>query len=107
MLAKAEGAGDWSRTAREVVAHVLGMDPWPGAFALRGAERIKIFGAEAAAGEGGGAPGTVLGVERDRLVVACGAGSVLLREVQPPGKKRMAAAAYVSGKPFAPSERLG
>lgn len=106
MLEKAEGAIDWGRSAAEVAAHVRGMDPWPGAFAERGSDRLKIFGARVADWSGEAPAGTVLGLHEDRLLVATGAGAVLLRELQPPGKKRMPAAAYVAGKPFADGERL-
>ncbi len=111
MLRKEEGRTEWSRTCRALVDHVRGMDPWPLASTRRGADELKLFAAapsrrtfpEGQAIE----PGVVLGVDRDGLHVACGDGVLCVAELQPPGKRRMPAAAYAAGRPFAPGERLG
>ncbi|MCB9707009.1 MAG: methionyl-tRNA formyltransferase [Myxococcales bacterium] len=112
MLRKEEGVTAWDRPAAAVVAHVLGMDPWPGATSRRGDDDLKLFRAAISArsgeAEGGDAPpGTVLGVDAEGLHVVCGDGAVVIAEVQPPGKRRMPASAYAAGRAFAGGERLG
>ena len=108
MLAKQEGATNWARTATQVVDHVRGMDPWPGAFTGRGGAVVKLFGGRPSArGRPEDAmPGQVLGVDRDGVHVACGEGAVRLTELQIVGGKRMPAQVYALGRPFAAGEVL-
>jgi methionyl-tRNA formyltransferase len=40
-------------------------------------------------------------------VVACGSGALALEEIQPAGSKRMAAAAYLAGRPLPPGSFFG
>ncbi len=102
MLSKAEGKIDWNRPAREVINHVRGMDPWPGAFTFRDDTSIKVFGAresqhprpeQAVSGE-------VVAVNRQGVHVACAQDVVCVATLQPPGKRRMDAQAYAAGRPF-------
>lgn len=107
-LAKEEGQTMWDRPVRAIVDHVRGMDPWPVATASRGDDRLKLFAARPSSWAPTSAPaGTVLGVDEDGLHVQVQDGVVHIRELQPPGKRRMPAAAYAAGKPFAPGEVLG
>ncbi len=53
------------------------------------------------------APGTVISTDPDRgIEVAAGVGSVLIREVQPPGKRRMAAGDWLRGGGPQPGDRF-
>ena len=108
-LDKAEGELDWSRPATRVLDHLRGMDPWPGAWTLRGAQRIKLFaGAVSARAKPAGArPGAVLDVDEQGLQVCCGDAVVCVGELQAPGKRRIAARDYAAGHPFAADEVLG
>ncbi|MGB1015860.1 MAG: methionyl-tRNA formyltransferase [Nannocystaceae bacterium] len=105
MLAKPEGRVDWSRPADELVNHIRGMDPWPGAFTKRADATIKLFDAKQSQLQRPveALPGQVLASNRQGLHVACGTGTVCLGAVQPPGKRRMDARSYVAGRPFAPT----
>lgn len=107
-LTKDEGRVTWERTVADVVNHVRGMDPWPGAFSPRGDDRIKLFGVRPSglALPSGATAGQVVGLDGDALAVAVLDGVVAIAEVQPPGKRRMPAGAYVRGQPFAAGERL-
>jgi methionyl-tRNA formyltransferase len=107
-LEKSEGQIDWTMSGTEVLNHVRGMDPWPGAYAARGDARVRLFGARRGAIDlpAGIAPGTVLGLTDGGLEVACGTGSVVFCELQAAGKRRMPAGAYAQGHAFAEGERL-
>jgi methionyl-tRNA formyltransferase len=107
MLRKDEGVVDWQRSATNVVDHIRGMDPWPGAVTSRGGAPLKLFRASVHPHTGSHEPGTVLSHDNGGLVVACLGSAVTVAEVQPAGKRRMSAAAYAAGKPFAVNERLG
>lgn len=64
------------------------------------AEAGKSAGAKAA-------PGTILEVTKDHIVVACGDGALVLNEVQLEGKKRMRVHDLLLGNKIAAGEKLG
>src|SRR6476469_4944271 len=80
-IEKAEARIDWSKPAREVLRHIHGLSPFPGAWCeadLDGeAARIKIFSCEPA--KGAGSPGDVLD---EQLTIACGEGAIKILELQ-------------------------
>jgi methionyl-tRNA formyltransferase len=110
-LSKADGALDWTRGADALARRVRAMTPWPGAWFLRGDETIRVWRARALAGAAGDPssdePGAVLGGTREGVAVATGAGTLEILEIQPPGGRRMSAAAYGRGRPWIPGEPLG
>lgn len=108
ILTKEQGRIDWARPAPAVRDHVRGMDPWPGAFTALGDEVLKLWQARLAeAPPTPAAPGTVLGIAGERLVVACGQGAVALGEGQLPGRRRMSMAALAAGRKLPPGLVLG
>ena len=95
---------DWNRGSREVACWIRGMDPAPGAWTMLGSDPLKCFGPTTVSGRTG-APGTILGGEG--LVVATGDGAVAIAEVQPAGRRRMAAEAWRRGGGAPDGSRLG
>lgn len=85
---------DWNRPAWKIRAQVRGLSPHIGAFTDVGGKRLKVW--RVAVAEGGGDPGQVE-IDGERLLVSCGTGRLELIEVQPEGKRRMAAAEYLRG----------
>jgi methionyl-tRNA formyltransferase len=83
---KQEAALDWTLPAAVLARRVRAFDPFPGASFRRTGEVVKVWQADAVDGQG--APGTVLAVESDRLVVACGVGALALTSLQRPGGRR-------------------
>ena len=102
MLEKAMGRLDLTRPARELHNQVRGMNPWPGAFCTAGGKTLKIHETRVIAGSG--APGTLLCA--DPVTVACGEGALQLVTVQPEGKPRMAAEAWLRGARLPQGARL-
>ncbi|MEX2466674.1 MAG: methionyl-tRNA formyltransferase [Gemmatimonadota bacterium] len=110
---------DWNRPALEIANHIRAMDPAPGAWTTLDDLPVKLYrpdvltaavsaesGAESGT-SGNGAdplarasvPGKVLAAEpSEGVVVAAGTDRVLIREVQPPGSRRMAAADWINGR---------
>jgi methionyl-tRNA formyltransferase len=105
-IEKTEAKIDWNRPAREVLRHIHGLSPFPGAWCEAGIDgeqaRLKILRCEPA--KGGGAPGAVLD---DRLTIACGDGAIRILELQRAGKAPMKAADFLRGTPLKPPARLG
>lgn len=104
MLTKADGHVDWGQSARAVRDRIRGVDPWPGAVTDLGGEPLKLFQPTLAQGQG--QPGAVLGVDERGLVVACGQGAVAVAAVQAPGRRRMDARAFASGRSIPPGTLL-
>ena len=110
LLAREDGKVDFTRSAAELDRRRRGFSPWPGAFTARAGVVLKIHAAHPleAAADAAAAPGTVLAAGAAGIDVACGEGSLWrLLELQPEGKKRMPAAAYLAGNPLRAGERLG
>ncbi len=93
---KAEARIDWSRPASELVRHVAGLAPFPGAWFENGDERIKLLLAEIA--DGAGAPGSVIDAD---MTIACGQGALRPLRLQRAGKPAMARADFLRGRPVA------
>ena len=104
-IEKAEARIGWNRPAREVLRHVHGLSPFPGAWceiAIEGEQvRVKILRCELA--DGPGSPGDLLD---DRLTVACSAGAIRILELQRAGGKPMKAEDFLRGTPLKPPMRL-
>lgn len=98
MLDKSMCPIDWNKTAQQVHDHVRGLHPWPVATAELGGTWFKIH--STAIVEGSGAPGSILGLTKTGLRVACGEGAVEIRILQAEGGKRMAAPDYFRGHPL-------
>src|SRR3954466_13916079 len=78
-IEKAEARIDWNRPARDVLRHIHGLSPFPGAWSempIEGEQvRVKIL--RCAMAGGSGAPGEVLD---DHLAVACKQGALRILE---------------------------
>jgi methionyl-tRNA formyltransferase len=102
---KAEARIDWNRSAFEVLRHIHGLSPFPGAWCeipLDGvSQRVKILRCEIA--KAAGTPGDLLD---DRLTVACRDGAIRMLELQRAGKQPMKAEEFLRGTPVKPSTRL-
>jgi methionyl-tRNA formyltransferase len=102
---KAEARIDWNRPAREVLRHIHGLSPFPGAWCempLDGAnQRVKILRCEIV--DRSDEPGAVLD---DRLTIACQQGAVRVLELQRAGKQPMKADDFLRGIPLKPPARL-
>lgn len=92
---------DWTRTARQLHDQVRGLAPWPSAIAEIDGVRCKVWTTTLTGEATGKAPGTIVQADKKALKIACGDGQVLqIDELQPDGKKRMAATAFLLGHPI-------
>jgi methionyl-tRNA formyltransferase len=102
---KAEARIDWNKPARDVLRHIHGLSPFPGAWCELPIEgepvRVKILRGEIA--DGSGAAGDLLD---DRLAVACQQGAFRILELQRAGKGAMKAEEFLRGTPLKAPMRL-
>ena len=98
MIQTADCKIDFSKSAKEVSCAIRAYDPAPGAFAMLGGEKMKLFGASLEQEEGScGTPGAIVKNDKKGIVVACGQGAVRIGTVQGAGGKKMPADAFFRG----------
>ena len=100
MLDKSMCPIDWNKSARQVHNHVRGMNPWPVATTEIQGKRFKVHATAVLEEKTNAAPGTILGLTKTGLKMACGDGVVEIRALQAEGGKRMAAPDYFRGHPL-------
>ncbi len=104
-IRKEQGKIDWNEPAVLIERKARAFNPWPGAFVGEGNQLIKIWRAEPANAKG--EPGTILEAHKKWIEVACAQGSLRIFELQPAGKKRMSAEAFLAGRKLKPGEMFG
>ncbi len=100
---------DWTAAASQLAHHVAAFDPVPGAWTTLDGVDVKLFGAQDAQDPQGaqGAQGAGTVVRADSVLeVTAGAGRLVIREVQPAGKKRQPVAEWVRGRGVAVGARF-
>ena len=88
---------DWTNDAQKIFCQVRGLAPAPGAYTLWGGERLKVWKARVNNKNTGKAPGTLVEIGKDALLVQTGNGCLEVLELQPAGKKAMPAKAFCNG----------
>jgi len=106
-LNRDDGRLDWSRPAAELDRRIRGFTPWPGAFTYLNGQRLNIHAAVPLEREPARPAGQVVAIESCAIVVACASGCLAITELQPEGKRRMTAGAFLQGHPLAPGTSLG
>ena len=101
MLDKSISPIDWSKTPREIIKWIYGLQPWPVATMQLNDGTFKVFAAEYTDNTTNKENGSIVSADKNGVEVACGDGkTVLITEIQAPGKKRMKAADYLLGHPI-------
>lgn len=105
ILKKEDGRIDWSRPAREINNRRRGFTPWPGAYTVFRNQPLSLLRTEVV-DDRSLLPGVVR-VDGKKLLVGTGEEALAIAEVQPGGKKRMNAEAYINGYKPQAGERMG
>ena len=97
MLDKELGDVNWESDAVSIERLIRGLNPWPSAYTKYQDKMFKIWDADVTEEESEEKPGTIWKVTKDQIFVQTGKGSLILKEVQLQGKKRMDTAAFLHG----------
>ena len=98
MMKKEEGLIDWTQDAAAIERRIRAFYPWPGTYTNHEGHRIKIYDADVVSGDYFDfAPGTIIDLGKDFILVACGNDALKLNDLQAEGKKRMLAADFLRG----------
>jgi methionyl-tRNA formyltransferase len=107
MLKREDGLIDWNRKAQEIYNRMRGFTPWPGAYTEFRGQTCHLFGHPVLGESSQNPPGTISS-KQGRVVVGCGAATVLeLAHVKLEGRKQVNAAEFVNGARLQPEERFG
>jgi methionyl-tRNA formyltransferase len=99
-IRKTNGLIEWTLRAEQIALRVRAFCPWPGAYTYMkwSGKRILLKILEASAGpDRGGVPGSIVACGHRGIWVGTGKGSLIIRMVQPEGRKPMTAAAFAAG----------
>lgn len=102
-ITKTEAEIDWQQSAEQIDRVVRTFNPVPGAYTCFRGVVLKIWQAQMVAG-GAGKPGEVIAVDRERITVSCGSGSLQIEMVQKPGGKKLSAVDFLTGNHLQPGE---
>lgn len=97
-LSKEEALLDFSKPAAALAREIRAFNPWPMSYLQLGTQQLKIWQARAETTTPSAAPGTILSADKKGIAIATAEGSLVLEQLQPPGKKAMAAADFLNGR---------
>lgn len=103
-LSKAEALIDWSVSATQILRAVHAYNPFPVAYTILNGVSVKVWQASVRNGIEGEA-GTVVAIEKNGIVVACGQGSLCLEVLQRPNAKALPAMQFMQGFAVHPGDR--
>ena len=104
MISKEMGNIDFKKSAAEIDRLVRGLNPWPSAFTFYKGKQMKIWDVDVLTEEANALPGMVTEVTKNEIKVACGQGTVAIKELQLEGKKRMSAHDFLLGVKVVPGD---
>ena len=96
---------DWNRGVDEVYNLIRGTNPQPGAWTLRGGERVQVYDSEKIAGDG--SPGVLVEMTSSGIVVQAGGGRIVVKRVRPAGGGKLPASEWAKAAGIEPGETLG
>jgi methionyl-tRNA formyltransferase len=89
---------DWTMPGEAIFNQIRGLNPWPVAYTTLDGAVVKVWKAEKVNQAKNESPGTVISTKDHELVIATGNETAIkILELQPSGKKRMAAEEYLRG----------
>ncbi len=97
-LKKEQGLINWSWPAERLCGLIRGLDPWPGAFTYHNGKTMKLFGCFIAdTMHNVRVPGQIRAVTDKGLEIETGKGTIIVKEIQVPGKKRLPVKEFQKG----------
>ena len=88
---------DFNKTKREIFNQVRGLNSWPGAYTILDNHIMKIWEVEIVEGSSNASNGEIIKFDKKGIYVKCSDGIIILKLIQPEGKKKMEAFNYVNG----------
>ncbi|MBU5469585.1 methionyl-tRNA formyltransferase [Falcatimonas sp. MSJ-15] len=96
-LTKELGHIDFSMDAKQIERLIRGLNPWPSAYTSFEGKTLKIWAAKVSDEQYDALDGTIVEVSKNDFTVKTAQGSLIIKEVQLEGKKRMDAGSFLRG----------
>lgn len=90
-LSKEEARLSWQLSAEQLERCIRAFNPWPVSYFIVDEQPVKVWKAEVIAKAHGSQPGTIIQADKQGIQVATADGILNIQELQPAGKKVMAA----------------
>jgi methionyl-tRNA formyltransferase len=90
----------WNSSSRNIHNLIRGLSPWPGAYFIMNDKKIKVYESEYDGEKNYFQPGYVIKADESGIYVAACEGTIILKEIQMPGKNKMKVDAYLRGNKF-------
>lgn len=88
---------DFNKSSKDIYNQIRGLNSWPGAYAILDDKNIKLWASIQTNNKYGKKPGTIVNLDKNGLEVVTGDGSILITELQVPGKKKMLVKDFING----------
>jgi len=99
-IRKEDGLIDWNRGALSIRDKVRGCYPWPSGYTYLDGKLLKILDVDIAAEVEGAKPGSIIDADEQGILVACKKSAILIKRLQLEGKRELAAAEFLRGRPI-------
>ena len=97
-ISREEERIDWTKGGKEIYDKIRGLHPWPVAYSVFQGANVKIWWGEKVETSSDAAPGTIIEIEQDRIIVKTGDTTGLaITNIQPAGRKKMPADVFIRG----------
>ena len=88
---------DFNKTSKEIFNQIRGLNSWPGAYAILNDKNIKLWASEINDKTYDSKPGTIVNLDKNGMEVVTKDSSILITELQVPGKKKMDIKDFING----------
>ncbi|WP_312699604.1 methionyl-tRNA formyltransferase [Sedimentibacter sp.] len=88
---------DWNSSAKNIHNLIRGLSPWPTAYLTMDDKTVKVFKSSYTNDNPDCEPGFVIKANDEGIFVKAKEGTVILKEIQMPGKNKMTVEAYLRG----------
>ena len=103
---KKHGRICWAEDAQQIDNRIRACNPWPMAHCMFRKQLCRILRAVPVDTPAEAAPGTIVSVEKDRILVAAGKGQLAVTQLQLAGRKVLDAVVFLRGVSISPGERF-
>lgn len=95
-ISKEDARIDWTQAALVIDRKIRAFNPWPIAYTLLGDDNLRIHQARIKPGTTSAAPGTIISIDKQGMLVAAGEGRLCIEVLQFPGGKAMTVAEWMN-----------
>ncbi len=88
---------DFNKNSKEIYNQIRGLNSWPGAYAVLEENNVKIWSSKINDKVYDAKPGTIISVTKEGIEVATKDGSILITELQMPGKRKVLVREFING----------